>query len=94
MTTSDSGKQLPRVLDITKAQELLTEMLEGVRHGPMVVDVSEVERVSTPCLQVLLAAGLACDATGSAFRIRNPSETFATALADLGLQSEFSKWMM
>ena len=84
---------LPAVLDLTEAQNLRDTMAAMLGNRPLLLDASAVERMSTPCSQVLLAAGRAADRAGLPFRINGASEVFKTALADLGLQSEFKKWM-
>jgi anti-anti-sigma regulatory factor len=86
--------KLPQVLDLTEAQSLRDTMAARLSDGPLVLDASAVERMSTPCAQVLLAAGRAADIAGSSFRIIDASEVFRTALADLGLQAEFNNWMV
>jgi chemotaxis protein CheX len=92
----DSGdmNRLPQVLDLTQAQNLRDTMVARLSDGPRILDASAVERMSTPCAQVLLAAGRAADLAGSAFQIINASDVFRTALADLGLEAEFNNWMV
>ena len=85
---------LPAVLDITKAQELRGHMVDRLNGGAVVVDASAVDRVSTPCIQVLLAAARSADRAGTSFRIANASEALRAALIDLGLQAEFGNWMV
>jgi chemotaxis protein CheX len=84
--------KLPAVLDLTQAQNLRDTMVAQLGKPPLLLDASAVERMSTPCAQVLLAAGRAADLAGSPFRIVDASDVFRTALADLGLQAEFKKW--
>lgn len=86
--------RLPQVLDLTQAQNLRDSMAARLSEGALVLDASAVERMSTPCMQVLLAAGRAADLAGSPFQIINVSDVFRTALADLGLQAEFKNWMV
>jgi chemotaxis protein CheX len=93
----ESGSELnrlPQVLDLTQAQNLRDTIAARLGDGPLVLDASAVERMSTPCTQVLLAAGRAADLAGSPFQIINVSDVFRTALADLGLQAEFKNWMV
>jgi chemotaxis protein CheX len=85
---------LPAILDITKAQELRGHMVERLNCGAVLVDASAVDRVSTPCIQVLLAAARSADLAGTSFGIANASEALRAALADLGLQAEFKNWMV
>jgi anti-anti-sigma regulatory factor len=93
----DSGaplNRLPQVLDLTRAQDLRETMAARLGGGPLVLDASAVERMSTPCAQVLLAAGRAADLVGSPFQIIDASDEFRAALTDLGLQAEFKNWMV
>jgi chemotaxis protein CheX len=84
---------LPQILDLTGARPLRDSLAGLLSRGTVVLDASAVERMSTPCAQVLLAAGRAAGPAGTAFKITNPSTVFRTALADLGLWAEFSNWM-
>ena len=86
--------RLPQVLDLTQAQSLRDTVAALLNDGPVLLDASAVERMSTPCAQVLLAAGRATDLAGSPFRIINASEVFLAALADLGLETEFKNWVV
>jgi hypothetical protein len=86
--------RLPQVLDLTQAQNLRDSMAARLGDGALLLDASAVERMSTPCAQVLLAAGRAADLAISAYQIINASDVFRTALADLGLEAEFNNWMV
>jgi anti-anti-sigma regulatory factor len=93
----DSGaplNRLPQVLDLTRAQDLRETMAAQLGDGSVLLDASAVERMSTPCVQVLLAVGRAADLAGSPFQIIDASDAFRAALADLGLQAEFKNWMV
>jgi chemotaxis protein CheX len=83
---------LPQILDLTAAKPLHDSLAAMLGDHTIILDANAVERMSTPCAQVLLAAGRACSLGGS-FRIVRASAVFQTAIADLGLQSEFSEWM-
>jgi anti-anti-sigma regulatory factor len=85
---------LPTVLDFTQAQNLRDIMIAVLNDQSIVLDASTVERMSTPCAQVIVAAGRAADLASSSFRIVGASEAFRAALDDLGLQAEFEKWMV
>jgi anti-anti-sigma regulatory factor len=90
--SAGASNTLPQVLDLTQAQNLRDSMTTLLADGALVLDASEVERMSTPCAQVLLATGRAADLAGSSFQIINVSDVFRSALADLGLQAEFKNW--
>ncbi len=84
---------LPQMLDLTQAVQLRDEMIRLVNAGDVALDASGVERMSTPCVQILLAAGRGARAANRSFKITQASELFKTAIADLGLRNEFENWM-
>jgi anti-anti-sigma regulatory factor len=90
----DAANLLPQILDFTQAHPLRDTMAALLSGDELTLDASAVERMSTPCAQVLLATGRAAAAAGASFKIINASDAFRTALADLGLQDEFSSWMI
>jgi chemotaxis protein CheX len=92
--TSTDAFALPAILDITKAQELRGHMVDRLNGSAVLLDASAVDRVSTPCIQVLLAAAQSAELAGTSFRIANASAALWAALADLGLQAEFKNWMV
>jgi two-component system chemotaxis response regulator CheY len=79
---SDMGLKLPAVLDLTAADALLETLRNRVvPHVPFRLDASDVETITLPCMQVILAAR----ASNDLLTIENPSEPFVSAFADLGL---------
>ncbi len=84
---------LPQMLDITQARPLRDNLLALLGQQSITLDASSIDRMSTPCAQILLAAGRSAAGRGVPFRILNASAVFRSALTDLGLQPEFSKWM-
>ena len=91
--TANGSFALPEMLDLTQATHLRDSMTRLSAESSILLDASSVERMSTPCVQILLVVGLAAQATGKSFKISNASEVFRTAIADLGLHPEFSNWM-
>jgi anti-anti-sigma regulatory factor len=78
---------LPPVLDLLAAASLCEQLQARLQSGePIDVDASEVERVSTPCLQVLTSALLSARSRGLGFTLRTPSPTLVSAFVDLGLE--------
>ena len=92
-SSSRNAHPLPQTLDLTQAERLRGDLTGLLGSGAVLLDAAAVERMSTPCLQVLLAAGLAAEAASHPIQIVNASDAFRTAVADLGLQSYFTKWM-
>jgi anti-anti-sigma regulatory factor len=82
---------LPSLLDLAAADPLCRALRERLLAAvPIHVTGSRVERVSTSCIQVLLAAAADARAHRLAFRLRDPSPALADALADLGVTPELS----
>lgn len=88
-----AASALPASLDLTQAP-IIREQLASLLHGgDVALDAGAVERMSTPCVQVLLAAGRAAEAAQCTFQIINASSCFREAVADLGLEHQFTQWM-
>jgi two-component system chemotaxis response regulator CheY len=73
--------KLPTVLDLAAAERFLDTMCRQMpTEGQMHMDASEVETLTLPCIQILLAA-----VQGGQVSIQNPSPAVISAFADLGL---------
>ncbi len=73
--------KLPTVLDLAAAERFLDTMChQMLAQAQMHVDASDVETLTLPCVQILLAAML-----GGQVSIENPSPAFVAAFEDLGL---------
>jgi chemotaxis protein CheX len=74
--------KLPAILDLTQAQALRSDLIAALVGGNEVaIDASDVQRVSSPCLQVLAAAAKG----GAALRFDAMSDVFAGAVSCLAL---------
>lgn len=91
--TTAAAHVLAQMLDLTQAHHLRDDMMRLSAEAAVVLDASAVERMSTPCAQILLATARGAAAANKTFKITQASEIFRTAIADLGLQAEFSNWM-
>ena len=81
----DETLKLPAVLDLAAAESLLTAFHQRLAEGqPLRLDASEVEKLTLPCIQIILAAIRTYDQV----TIEIPSIGFASAFADLGLTWE------
>ena len=84
---------LPEQLDIAALAALKEELVNAASSsGSLRIDGAAVERVSTPAVQLLLAAARAIEADGRTIRLESPSQTLSAAFQDLGLEQEFRKW--
>ncbi|WP_311982466.1 STAS domain-containing protein [Bradyrhizobium japonicum] len=88
------GYRLPSQLDLTSARKLKDDIGSRLAAGAVVVDAGAVDRLSTPCVQVLVAAALAAASANVPFRIANASEVFRAAVVELGLETQFRNWMV
>ena len=75
--------RLAPMLDLAAAHELAGE-LAACRGGPVAIDASQVERVGSQGLQVLVSAHLTWSEDGQDFRLDHPSQPFSEALALAG----------
>jgi anti-anti-sigma regulatory factor len=86
---------LPAVADLTEAGPLKLCFEQALASGSgLTVDASAVQRISSPCLQVLIAGVIAfAKAGGTALVIENPSDEFRETVSVLGLMNalELSK---
>lgn len=92
---SDDAIQLSLVasMDLRAAEPLLHSFHEIMTQGgKVVIDASAVDRLSTPCVQILLSAVQHMEQHGIPFIVKAPSDAFVTAFDDLGLFSFLMKW--
>ena len=83
MTQPNSTLVLAPVLDLIQADSLKAQLLEAFAQGaPVMLDAGAVQRVSSPCLQVLVAA-----ARRGAVLV-NPSVLLREVAAALDLSAE------
>lgn len=79
--------------DFSQAEELKGAFETVVAStGDVDVDAQNVEFISTPCLQIIIAAATSIQRTGRKFQISNASPAFHDAVNELGLDGLFSQW--
>lgn len=79
-----SSYALPPVLDFAAAEGFQASLIEKLHAAPTLhLDASAVETLTTPCIQLILAAAKSHHLT-----IGNPSVAFNSAFSDLGLNWE------
>jgi chemotaxis protein CheX len=85
--------KLVPILDMAVADLLLSCAKECVQKASHVeIDGQDVERLSTPCVQVLLAAAKAMADKGGRFLVKNVSSGFERGMKDLGLEEYLLNW--
>lgn len=81
----DAALRLPASLDATAAEALHGLLHERIEQdSALILEGEAVERVSTPCLQVLAAAAIGARARKLAFSLQAPSAILQTAANDIG----------
>jgi len=87
--TADNILQLPAVADLTFAATLKDMSERALSAGTgLVVDASGVQRISSPCLQILASAATAfTKAGGPVLVFSDPSTDFLETVSMLGLDS-------
>ena len=81
------------VNDATVADALRERLLQLIASDRQVcLEGSEVERITTGCVQVLLAAAASLAAAGRPLGLVEPSPALQAAFADLGLAAELNRW--
>jgi anti-anti-sigma regulatory factor len=79
---------LPPDLDLTRADALHAALLPCIgQDAPLVIDGHAVDRISTACLQVLVAACVTARGRGQGFAMLAPSAKLGKAAQDLGLSA-------
>jgi len=89
----DGAFRLPAVIDIAGAAELRQTLLTRIDVGALSsIDAAAVERITTPGVQLLIAAARSCERLGQPFHLSHASEAVTAAFADLGLETFLDSW--
>lgn len=82
-------------LDMQTAETLAGLLREAAGQSrPVVIDASEVERVSTSAVQLLLAMDRAMAGPEKDLTLENPSAAFMDAFADCGIRQANMNWKL
>jgi len=80
-------------LDAGSAGDLRQALLQALdRQQDVILSGDKVSQVSTPAVQVILAAARSLEGAGLSFSMQVPSPALSRAFADLGLAAEFQNW--
>ncbi|MCF4097554.1 STAS domain-containing protein [Maritalea mediterranea] len=85
--------EMPAVADTGVVDNMRDEMLDALNAGSLEIELSNVERVSTSALFMLLSAGEAARQHNYELRLSAPSEHFSSAVSTLGLEDAFDPFM-
>lgn len=80
---------LPRIVDLDALDDIAETLIGALSAGPVDVDASGVERVSTNALFMLLSAAQTAEKAKFTFTISGASTAVAAAIEKLGLKPAF-----
>jgi chemotaxis protein CheX len=84
---------LVSILDMSVADDFLSQMREGVAgHKNLSLNAQNVERLSTPCVQIMLSAAAEIENKGGRFTVENISKGFERSMRELGLSDHLKNW--
>lgn len=81
---------LPQIVDLDSLDEIRDGMLDAVDHGDVNIDASQVERVATNGLIMLLSAAETARRSSHQLNVTNASEPMLSAIDRLGLGPSFA----
>jgi anti-anti-sigma regulatory factor len=84
---------LPAIIDLDSLDGIRDGLIDAIEEGPVTVDASGVERVSTNALIMLISAAETARKNQFDFAIEQPSATMMNAIDRLGLGAQFSGMM-
>ena len=84
---------LPAVIDLDAIDGIRDALSEALEDGPVVVEASAVERLSTNALLLLVSAAETARRHQFSFAIDAPSAAMTTAIERLGLKAQFAGMM-
>jgi anti-anti-sigma regulatory factor len=85
---------LPPISDAGAASGLKETLSPLVLKGaPIRLAAGEVERITTPCMQVLIAADRALAARNAGLVLATISEPMRQAFGEMGLAAELERWV-
>lgn len=79
--------KLPAVLDLNAASRLHEQVL-ALKDKNVAVDASDVVRIGTQCIQILLSAARSWRSMDMTFSVNQSSDAFAKTLQLLGITDE------
>ncbi|HWA19200.1 MAG TPA: STAS domain-containing protein [Devosia sp.] len=84
---------LPAVVDLDTLDSVRDGLIDAIESGPVAVDGSRVERVSTNALIMLISAAETARRNGFSVRLQGPSAQMLVAIDRLGLSPSFDGLM-
>ena len=88
--TAEVEITLPEIMDIVAAELFLEDLKQAITDDTTKVTLvtDKVERVRTPCFQIIVSAQKSLNENNGTLEIKDPSENFRDSAALLGLTSK------
>ncbi len=85
--------KLKELMDISYAEKFHNEMLSYINSasGDLFFDASDVSRITTPCVQIIIAAEKEASENNIKIIFSEVSQAFEKSFSDLGLTENLSK---
>jgi anti-anti-sigma regulatory factor len=83
---------LPAIVDVVSAHALYEDLTHASHAFKLIIHAEKVERITTPGIQLLLAAEKSLAPNGGTLTVVTPSDVFKQTMIDLGLNSQLKKW--
>jgi chemotaxis protein CheX len=92
-TATNATISLPGILNLGMAESLREEFIQCLAaNSEIIIDAQKVDNITTPCLQIIIAAGRSMEESESCLILKNPSTAFTDAFRDLGLTNFIEEW--
>ena len=92
-TGGASVVKLAPIMEMAASEEFLDVVRSCVVASDEVhFDASMVERLSTPCIQVIVACAMQMEKQGKNFRVVQPSQAFERGMGELGFKEYLDNW--
>jgi anti-anti-sigma regulatory factor len=80
-------------MDIIMSEKFKEQLLTMIgKFGKITLDASDVDRITTPCIQLFIAADRELENNNESLKIVNASDVTIRALQDIGLGEKYTKW--
>lgn len=88
--TAEVEITLPEIMDIVAAEIFLEDLKQAITNDTtkVILVTDKVERITTPCFQIIISAQKSLNDNNGTLEIKDPSGIFCDSAALLGLTSK------
>jgi anti-anti-sigma regulatory factor len=85
--------ELPAIVDLDAIDNVREQLIDAMAHGPVQLDGSNVERIATNALIMLLSGAETARRSDCPLTISAASDAMTSAITRLGMQEHFAPMM-